>query len=59
MLLENLENICKKHKARLLCVFAETEQAVSFYQKNGFNVFGKLDNYYGPNRPRVWLSKTL
>ncbi len=59
MLLKNLENICKEHKVRLLCVFAETEQAVNFYQKNGFKIFGKLDDYYGADRPRIWLSKNL
>lgn len=59
MLLKNLENICKKKKARMLCVFAETDQAVNFYTKNGFQAFGKLENYYGPNRPRIWLSKVL
>jgi len=58
-MLKNLEKICKNKKARMLNVFTETEQAVNFYTKNGFKIFGKIDNYYGPNRPRIWLSKVL
>ena len=59
IMLKNVEKICKNKKARMLIVFAETNQAVNFYQKNGFKIFGKLENYYGPNRPRIWLSKFL
>jgi ribosomal protein S18 acetylase RimI-like enzyme len=59
ILLQNLEIICKNKKVRRLCVFAETDQAINFYTKNGFKIFGKLEDYYGPGRPRVWLSKIL
>ena len=59
IMLKNLEDVCKKHKTKRLCVFAETKQATNFYQKNNFKIFGKLDDYYGPGRPRIWLSKTL
>jgi len=59
LMLQNLESICKKKKARMLCVFAETDQAVNFYTKNNFKIFGKLKNYYGQNRNRIWLSKSL
>ncbi len=59
LVLKNLEKISKKKNVRMLCVFAETDQAINFYFKNGFTAFGKLENYYGPNRPRAWLSKSL
>ncbi len=58
-MLKNLEAICLKKGARMLCVFAETQQAINFYQKNGFEICGRINNYYGQDRPRVWLSKLI
>jgi len=58
-LLNNLEGVCKKKKVRMLCVFAETEQAISFYLKNGFKMIGRIKDYYGRGKPRVWLSKSI
>lgn len=57
-MLENLESICKKKKARMLCVFTDNEVALNFYIKNGFKVCGKIENYYG-KRPKVWLNKAV
>lgn len=59
LMLEHLEKICREKKVKRLCVFAETEQALSFYDKNGFKIFGRLDDYYGNGRPRIWLSKII
>ena len=59
ILLNNLIAICKKKAVRMLCVFAETNQAISFYKNNGFAVVGKIENYYGKGKPRVWLSKKV
>ena len=58
-MLQNLEGICKKRKTRILCVFAETKQALSFYKKHKFKIFGRLNNYYGKNRHRIWLYKKV
>jgi ribosomal protein S18 acetylase RimI-like enzyme len=57
-MLENLENICKKRKARMLCVFTDKEGALRFYKNNGFKMAGKIENYYGKNA-RIWLYKKI
>ena len=57
-MLENLEDICKKRKARMLCVFTDKSGALEFYKTNGFEICGKIENYYG-NKPRIWLRKIL
>ncbi len=57
-MLKNLEKICKDKKVRLLCVFTFRAGAVKFYKKNGFKVFGKIENYYGKS-PRIWLYKNM
>jgi ribosomal protein S18 acetylase RimI-like enzyme len=57
-LLENLMDICKKKKVRMLCVFTDKDGAQKFYKKNGFKIAGKIENYYGKN-PRVWMNKIL
>jgi ribosomal protein S18 acetylase RimI-like enzyme len=59
LMLENLEKVCREKKVKRLCVFAETGQAVNFYEKNGFKIFGRLEDYYGKGRPRIWLSRTI
>ena len=58
-MLENLILVCKKKKVRLLCVFTDNNKALKFYQKRGFKVFGKINNYYCKNKPRIWLGKVL
>jgi len=58
-MLENLEKICKKRKARMLCVFTDNKDAVKFYKDNGFKVCGKIDNYYAKSKSRIWLNKFL
>jgi GNAT superfamily N-acetyltransferase len=57
-MLENLENICKKKKVRMLCVFTDRQGALEFYKNNGFKICGRIENYYG-KKPRVWLHKLL
>lgn len=57
-MLNNLEKICEKKKIKMLCVFTDKDGAINFYKKNGFKIYGKIENYYG-NRPRVWLYKIL
>ncbi len=57
-MLENLENICKKKKVRLLCVFTDKTVAFEFYERNGFETCGKIENYYG-DKPRIWMRKLL
>jgi len=57
-MLENLENICKKKKVKMLCVFTDKEGALKFYKNNGFKVAGKIENYYG-KKPRIWLHKKI
>ena len=58
-MLENLVNICKKKKVRILCVFTDNDNALKFYKNHGFEVCGKIDNYYAKNKYRIWLRKTL
>jgi len=58
-MLENLEKICQKKKTRLLCVFTETEESLKFWRKNGFEIFGRIDDYYAKDRPKIWLSKEI
>lgn len=57
-MLEHLENICKKRKTRMVCVFTDKQGALKFYKTNGFKVCGKIDNYYG-KKPRTWLCKSF
>ncbi len=57
-LLENLVEICKRKKVRMLCVFTDNPGALKFYRINGFKVCGKINNYYG-NKPRIWMNKTI
>ena len=57
-LLENLENICRKKKVRMLCVFTDKDGALKFYKKNGFKISGEIENYYG-DKPRIWMHKLL
>jgi len=59
IMLENLESICRKKNVRLLCVFTDNENALGFYKKRGFDVSGRIDNYYKEAKPRIWLSKKL
>ncbi|MCX6720481.1 MAG: GNAT family N-acetyltransferase [Candidatus Staskawiczbacteria bacterium] len=58
-MLENLVRICKEKKARMLCVFTDNKNALKFYKKNGFKVCGKIKDYYGKGKSRIWLSKVL
>ncbi len=58
-MLENLENICKKGKVKMLCVFTDKEGALEFYQKKGFKICGRIENYYNKGKPRVWLFKKI
>ena len=57
-MLENLENICKKKKIRMLCVFTDKQGALKFYKNNGFEVCGEIKNYYD-KKPRIWMRKLL
>jgi len=59
IMLENQEKICQKKKTRLLCVFTETEESLKFWRKNGFEIFGRIDDYYAKDRPKIWLSKEI
>lgn len=58
-MLENLENICRNKKVRMLCVFTDNDKALNFYNKNGFQVCGKIENYYPENKSRIWLYKNI
>lgn|SRR3989338_7609465 len=58
-MMENLEKMCRKLKVRMLCVFTYNEGALKFYEKNGFKICGRIENYYEDGRPRIWLSKLL
>jgi len=58
-MLENLVSICKKEKARMLCVFTDNDNALKFYQKNGFEICGKISDYYEKGKDRIWLKKQL
>ena len=57
-MLQNLENICKNKKVRMLCVFTDKKEALKFYKKNGFKICGKIEDYYG-KKPRIWMHKLL
>jgi ribosomal protein S18 acetylase RimI-like enzyme len=59
IMIKNLEKICRERNVRLLCVFTETKDALKFYEKNGFKIAGRIDNYYGKDRPKIWLSKKV
>lgn len=58
IMLENLEKIAKGKKVKKLCVFTDSEKPVGFYEKKGFKVCGRLEEYYGKN-PRIWLFKKI
>ena len=58
-MMENLEKICRDKKVRLLCVFTDKEGAVKFYKKNGFKICGRINNYYGKFKPRLWLYRNI
>jgi GNAT superfamily N-acetyltransferase len=58
-MLKNLEKICATKKIRRLCVFTGNNPAVKFYQKSGFQICGKIKDYYSKNKDRTWLCKNL
>jgi ribosomal protein S18 acetylase RimI-like enzyme len=58
IILKNLEEICKKEKVKLICVFTDNKKAINFYRKNKFKIFGKINDYF-PNADKVWLYKKL
>lgn len=57
-MIKNLENICKKEKVKMMCVFIDNRRAIKFYQKNKFKIFGKIVDYY-PHAGKTWLYKKL
>jgi RimJ/RimL family protein N-acetyltransferase len=59
MMLKNLEKICKKEKVNKLCVFTDNQKAINFYEKNNFEIFGKIENYYADNSHKTWLYKNI
>jgi len=58
-MLESLENICRKKKVRMLCVFTDNDNALEFYKNHGFVVCGKIDDYYEKSKNRIWLYKKI
>lgn len=59
MLVEKLENIANDEKIKHLTVSTQDYQALEFYQKNGFNVFGKLPNAPFDGTTKYYLDKVL
>lgn len=55
---KNLENVCRKQKVKIICVFTDNQKAINFYKKNKLKVFGKIKNYF-PHAAKVWLYKKL
>lgn len=59
LMFENLEKIAKNKKIKMLCVFTDKKGAVDFYKKKDFKICGKISNYYGKNKSKIWLYKNL
>ena len=59
ILLEKLENIANDEKIKHLTVSTQDYQALEFYKKYGFNVFGKLVNAPFDGTTKYYLEKVL
>ena len=58
-LLKALEDLAISKGARLFQVDTYDFQALDFYQKYGYTLFGKLENCPRPGNTRYYLSKTV
>lgn len=59
LVLQKIEDILAKKKARLLVVETGRQRAIKFYEKNGFVLKGKIDDFYQKNEHSWLLSKKL
>lgn len=59
MLIEKFEDIAIDEKIKHLTVSTQDYQALEFYKKNGFNIFGKLPNAPFDGTTKYYLDKVL
>lgn len=59
LVLHKIEEILAKKRARLLVVETGRQKAIKFYEKNGFILKGKIDDFYRKGEHSWLLSKRL